>query len=186
MRREHGDHVEELPGLPTELRGPSEDRVADGLGHVGLPRRQHLRHEERVAVRLSKEVIAVDALRRGELGDSRGGERLHVDSQSLSAQLAEHGPQRMPAVDFVIAVGRHDEQRNRRHRATEEAQDVEGCFVGPMDVLDYEQDRRRPVDMGEERGGELVGFHVCCDESLQLLVLGRDLEERRKRARGQK
>lgn len=63
-----------------------------------------------------------------------------VDAR-VATQLGEHGAQRVAAVEVVRAVARDDEQMVGAQPREEEAQDVARGRVGPVQVLDDQDER---------------------------------------------
>ena len=78
----------------------------------------------------------------GDLGVRKAGQRYAFDIGTPS-QLGQQGPQRVPAVDVVRPVAHDECDPTTSEGAGQEGQQVAGAAVGPVDVLDDEQDRRR-------------------------------------------
>ena len=113
------------------------------------------------------------------LGELLAGEAAEVHAQRARAlEVGEQRPQRMAAVELVRAVGGDDEQRLVAERGGEEAQEGARRRVGPVEVLDDQQQRllaREPVQHGQQRLEDarlLARAHA-------LLAGGRDAGEER-------
>jgi predicted nucleotidyltransferase len=182
----HG--VEELPRRQAEPRGACEHGVTDGVRNLVLSGRQNLRHEERIAARVPVELVGIQVRRLGKLGDGRRRERLDLQTADdlVRRELAEHDPERMGAVDLVVAVAGENERGDRLEPSRQQPEDVERRLVGPVDVLEDEDRRRRGRQLAGERGRHLVWPRAGLDEALELAArpLG-DLEQRPERSRSE-
>ena len=69
--------------------------------------------------------------------------------------LRDLATERVAAVEVVGAVG-HDERDARHRTGEEEAEHVAGGLVGPVGVLDHDEDRRALGDGGEEVAERVV------------------------------
>ena len=100
----------------------------------------------------------VDRIALRELADGPGRERLDPNPGHGRGgrQLAQDEPQRMRAVELVVAVGRDHERLCVADPPAEDTQDVERRLVGPVHVLD-DDDQRRAVVGPEERRRDVVG-----------------------------
>jgi hypothetical protein len=171
-------------GIPA-LHGGEEVNVS------GIPLRsggERFDDEEGVAGGLAVQLLGVDAVRLGEPRDRHRGEPAepHPPDGAAGRQLAEHDPERMRAVELVVAVGGHDQGRHRLHPAGEQQQDVQGRLVGPVHVLEHE-DRRGPrAQLPGERRRHLVRHGAARDDRPELAAgpLG-DRQQRAERARGE-
>ena len=125
--------------------------------------RRELDREERVAFRAS-------AHRCRQLGgqrfvDARGDERLDVlvgerpeldhDGASGPAKPGAEAVQRMLGRDRVAAVGRDDEHAAPLDRVREVGDEIERRSVGPVQILEQQNDRSAPADVLED--GEHLG-----------------------------
>ena len=112
-----------------------------------MGRRAQLLGEQRVALRARPQPADEVALRRrpedvGELlGELGLGERPQLDAPRarLALQLGQQRPQRVAAMQLVGAVAQQHEQALRADRAREEGEERARGAVGPVQVLD-EQD----------------------------------------------
>ena len=129
----------------AQARGAGEHGVPDRVRDLVLARRQHLRDEERISRRLAVELVRVDAVRLGKRRHRRRREGLELEplDRLAARELAEHEPERVGAVELVVAVAGENESGNALDPANEQLQDVERGLVRPVQVLD-DQDRRRP------------------------------------------
>jgi hypothetical protein len=101
-------------------------------------------------------------------------------------QLPEHDPQRVAAIDPVVAIGRQHERGDRLDAASEQAQDVERRLIGPVEVLEHDDVRRPAAQLARQRGDELARRGALRDQRSELAadVVG-DVDERAERARGE-
>ena len=78
-----------------------------------------------------------------------------VDAQRPHAlELGQQRPQRVAPVELVGPVGGDEQERLVAERGGQEAQERARGRVGPVQVLDHQQDRRRarePVEHGQQR-----------------------------------
>ena len=145
------------------------ERVDAGQQHVAQRRRQplgalpgrrdELLGEERVALGAREDSVE-QRLGRSFAEDSRQlfarlGARQAIERQPPRAgggrHVGEEAAQALVAIDLVAAVRRDDEDALVAQPAREVGQQLERRAIGPVDVLDDEQDRR-----GRRCGGEAV------------------------------
>ena len=135
----------------AERRDAGEHGVADRLRQLDAARGERLGDEERVAGR-----AAVAAARRRRRAAPRARRRRRARERRepqpvgrvAARELAERDPQRVRAVELVVAVAGDDERGDGRDAPAEQAQDVERRLVGPVDVLEA---RRSPGRAGPAR-----------------------------------
>jgi hypothetical protein len=145
--------------VPQALGQPLRAAVARG--------RHQLLGEERVALRAGEDRLG-ERLRRAaledalELGERLGGSEaseLHALDARPARGLGQEVAQRPAAVDLVAAIGGDEQQALVAQAADEEGQEVEGGAIGPVDVLEGEDDRRdqrqlaQHLEDGHERAG---------------------------------
>jgi hypothetical protein len=149
-------------GHVGQLVDPGEQQVAQAVRDVGAGRvagERELLDEERVA--LGALVDRVDGARFGfgaeQLRQQRGG-GLAVEAFQLQAldaadavQLGEEGAQRVAALQLVGAVRDQQQHVRQPRRAHQEADQVAGGPVGPVQVLQDEHQRLRLGQPGEQR-----------------------------------
>jgi len=105
--------------------------------------------EERVAVGAPHDVVDVGVGHAGRVHRAHegahvvGGERVeeHPGDQGQPGPLGQGAPQRVPAVQVVAAVARDDHDADGGQPGEQEAEQVAGGLVGPVDVLDDQRDR---------------------------------------------
>jgi hypothetical protein len=168
------------PGGPGEHRVP--DRVRDPLRLGG----QRLDDEERVAGGLAVELVGVDTIRLGELGDRPRGEPggLQPPDPPAPRQLSEQDPQGMRAVELVVAIADDHQRRHRLHPAGEQPQDVERRLVRPVHVLEHEHGRDPRAQLARQRHHHRVRHRTTLNDRLQLAPGGLgNLDQRPERAR---
>ena len=145
---------------------------------------EYLGHEERIAARLIEQVVGIEPVRSGQLGDARARQAREREPLDLACrhELAEHDPQRVGGGELVLAVGGDYESRDRCDPVAEQPEHVERGAVGLVDVLE-DDDRRSPaVQLAGERGHDLVGLAALRDQLAQ--IAARDLRDVEERARG--
>jgi hypothetical protein len=145
--------VQHAPSRVAELRGASQDRVADRGRDVAPAGCQNLGDEERVAARTLVQRRRVDPLRGRQPADRLERQRLQREPPHprLSAQVAEHGSQRIVRGEPVIAVG-HDRQRVHGLGAPPQHHEhVERRLIGPVDVLQHDDRRALLLELLHER-----------------------------------
>jgi len=156
-----GSDVEQVPCRNVDARHPLQDDVADGRRQVVTATGgDQFFGEERIAVGPGGD--AVEQRRRGiaaddpshQLGHVGGveGVQAHVVGPSRAHQFTEGDRQSVGPVTFA-GPPRDDEQDGRRtHGVGCEQQQIAGGLVGPVEVLD--DDDERPVGRG---GAQLAG-----------------------------
>ena len=122
LLRDDRNSLEERSGARPQMRGPRENRVSDRRRDLAFPGRQSLGDEERVPGGLSKELVSVDAVRLGQRRHC--GRRQWLDLQALDRlarrKLAEHGAQRMDAIELIVPVRGDDKGGNRHDSARQQ------------------------------------------------------------------
>jgi hypothetical protein len=178
-----GEPRQQLTGGIAQHRGAGEHRVAHRRGDRRRGRGEHLGDVERVAAGARVQVVAVDAVRLGQLADGLDAERREPDARDIGRgrQLAEHDAQRVVG---DVAERRDHERRHAAHPAAEQPQDVERAAVGPVHVLDDEDGAGPVAQLLQQGGGHRRGARAVGDDLLQHAP-GRvgDVEQRSERAR---
>ena len=85
----------------------------------------------------------------GELGPIEAPE-LEAFRATAALLLGEERQQRVAPVELVGAIGRDEDDRALPQIASEKAEQLEGRPVGPMDVLDHDEQRRSRREPLEE------------------------------------
>ena len=131
------DGFEQRSTLRIQTREARQDGVAHGLGNL-LAGREHLADEKRVAVGAPVEGLRVEFRVRGQPFDSTGGERFDSlpRDRPRRRQLADRKPQRVHAVELVLAVGDHHERAQLRDPPAGVAEEVKRRPVGPVQILE--------------------------------------------------
>ena len=85
------------------------------------------------------DVGGIEAVLTDQLGDGRTAQRGELDPPGARRghEIAQHGPQRVGGPQ-VLAVGQHQQQRERVDPAAQEPHQVERGLVGPVQILDDE------------------------------------------------
>jgi hypothetical protein len=151
-------------GGGREPSDAGEHRVGDRGGNPAVRVGQHFREEERVARREPVQVggrVPARHARRRIRGKAAQGDPPHPGT----AESAEQTAQRRSEAERVVAVGRQQHRGQRGDAPAEEAQDVQGGVVGPVDVLDHQQGRLPSVGQLVVQRGE-HGVLVTCFERL--------------------
>ena len=171
------DHRRDLDRLARRRRQPPQPPRGDpahALGHPGLLEvddaleaalrvaqvAQDLLDEERVALGLA--VQRRHEVRGGraapwacdQLPDLAGVEALERDVREavLAPQRGDQLRQRVPLLELRVAVGAEEHRAPRLGRAHEVAQQLHGRAVGPVQVVEDEQQRRARGQLGQQRG----------------------------------
>jgi hypothetical protein len=98
-----------------------------------------------------------------------------------AAELAAHPPDRVPPRQLVAAERPEDEQRLGVHRPGQGGQQLQGCVVGPLEII---QEQRRRVPGGDRRQRQADGL-----EQGRAVALGRgraELREQQRQVGGQR
>lgn len=176
----------ELQSPPASLRDPigqQEDRVPDRLRERHVLRRteihdlapvskssggceggRELLDEERKA--LGSLVDGSRQIPSGSLSEDAGhqlrrlrrveGVEEHLPESVRSPQLCAKPAQRMPPRNLVGSIGDQDEQSLVLERDRQPVEQVEGCLVGPMQIIEEHHRRVAATDLVE---GSTDGFH---------------------------
>ncbi len=159
--------------------------VADGGGQTPATSRHHLGHEEGVPARDAMELVGVDVHALGQAG--HGGGRQRREAQAGYArrgrEVAQDDPQRVACADLVVAVRREDERARVADAAAEEAQQVEGGLVGPVDVLEHGHGRLLAEHLQEVLEDGFAGALVVQQGGERRAEPCRHVDQRPERAR---
>ena len=199
---EHGGSPQDLDLGRVEACEPEQDRVADRLRDAQLLERarvpavagaddvaavdrllQHLLEHERVALgprvhqvaKLGPGRLVVED-RRDHLGDLAAVERRqrHELDEAGAAPRLQERRHRMPPVELVASVCDEHERAHVRQPAGEVVEELARRRVGPVDVLDDEQQsvRARGVQQqADDRLEELVAVVDACVPAALCLAL---------------
>ena len=173
LEPEHRGGGQQLVGGLAQPRQPDADRVAHALRDLGAvdETAQHLLGEERVAVgarvhlrgesadrrRFALEAAAHAALAGQQLSREGGNvfffetSQPHAVERAVALQLGERAGQRAVAAELGVAVGAEDEQWRRPPRAQKEAGEQQRPVVGPVEVVDHQQQSALGGEPGERR-----------------------------------
>ena len=154
--------AEQVLGRGTQHLGPREEEISQRAGHrlaVQAVGRDQLFDEERVALgslhhlgdQFDRRPLTRDGLEL--LGDVRRGERTQVDPLCMRgpAEFGEQRPQRVIAIEIVGAVARDHEETLIVEVVGQERQQVARGAIGPMEVLEDQDDRSILREVLEER-----------------------------------
>ena len=167
--RNDGDDVQQGERAFVQARDPGQHRVAHRGRNGVIGGREHLGDVERVAGRPAIQLAVVDARRSRERGDRVRGERSQRHPlRGVTGELAEHDPQRVSAVELVVAVGRQHQRRDRLDAASEQAHDVQRGLVGPVQVLQHHDARRPAAQLRRQRRDEHGGRGALRDDRAEL------------------
>ncbi|HSR98264.1 MAG TPA: hypothetical protein VLM79_14495, partial [Kofleriaceae bacterium] len=145
-RRACPDRRDDLKGRAPrrrEPRSPRKHRIADGVGHCGASRVDHLGHEEWIAARLVEQPTAVEAGACCERLDRSSRQRLESDAVQCAhrGHIAQRHPERVPRAHVILAIG-EDHERSRGLDATgQEPDQIDRRGVCPVHVFDHEHTR---------------------------------------------
>jgi hypothetical protein len=153
-RPRHGHGLQQPPRRSAQAPRPGEHGVAHAPRRARAFAREYLGHVERVAARAGMKCGAVDAVRRGQAGDSARRQRLDRDAMGRR-QVPEHEAQRVVALQRVVAVRRDHQRRHPLHPPAEQLHDVQRRLVGPVEIL--QDDHGRLPDRAAQRPEDLAG-----------------------------
>ena len=129
------------------------------------PRREQFLGEERVALGTGHDVVdrrlGQACVGPGEPADERAdrgiGQRCQFDAldSGKADELGEQRPQRVPAVQVVGAVGRDEGDGIVDETGQQVAQQVAAGPIGPVHVLQHDEQRLRRGELAEQRGDGL-------------------------------
>ena len=92
----------------------------------------------------------------------------------------------MGAVDQLVAVADHEQDRYPAHAAADEADHVEGGLVSPVQVLQHQDGRGGRFELGHQGGGDVMRLRAAVELGLELSAGGAgDVEQRAQGARGE-
>ena len=163
-----------------------EDRVADRGRYLAAPALKDLGNEERVARRFRVQIRRVDAVRGGKLLDCFRRERIEAEADDAGGrrQVAEGDAKRMRPLQLVGPVGDYNERAELLDPPSEQAEEVERCVVGPVDVLDDDDGLIPGAQFVDERRECRPRVLACRDDLLEASAdLRSDVDERSERAR---
>ena len=169
------DHRGDLHRLARRRRQPGDPPRGD-LAHAGGDARvlevgveparalaqvaDDLLDEERVALRLG--VQRGDELGRGRLRPERGHQladlrlrepvQRHLGEHRLAPQRGDDGRERVVVGELAGAVGAEEHRAPRLRRADQVAHELQRRAVGPVQVVEHEQQRRAGRDLRQQRG----------------------------------
>ena len=159
----HRGHLEDLLGQVGEALDAAEEHVGQGVGQGDVgpdgAGRDQLLGEERVALGTGQDPVdhgrrdrlAGDGLEvLGQLGPAEGGE-LDPLQVGEADQLGQQRPQGMAAVQLVGAVAGHQGDPAPAQGPDQEGQQVAGGAVGPVEVLDHQQQRGQLGQADQQR-----------------------------------
>ena len=169
------DHRGDLHRLARRRRQPRDPPRRD-LAHAGGDARvlevaaeaaralaqvaDDLLDEERVALGLG--VQRGDELGRGRLGPERGHQladlrlreaaQRHLGEHRLAPQRGDDGRERVVVGELAGAVGAEEHRAPRLRRADQVADELQRRAVGPLQVVEHEQQRGAGRDLRQQRG----------------------------------
>src|SRR5438128_11886375 len=96
--RNDGHRLEQPPRVGAQPRGSSQDRIPNGVRNFIRAGCERLDDEERVAARLPKQLLSVDAERLRQLSDRRKREWRDLDAVHdwAGSEPAQHDPPTKP------------------------------------------------------------------------------------------
>ena len=151
------------PASSPAVRASTASRTETGSApHQGGVLAHHLGDEEGVPAREPVEVGGVDVARPHQRRHRRHRQRVELDARRRrrARDVPEQGAQRRLGVRLVRPVGGQDQRAGAGDPAQQEAQQVDGRLVGPLQVVDDEQHgaggervEERAVDLVRRRPG---------------------------------
>ena len=147
--------IEHLACAGRESQRPGQGGLADRHGNAVARASQQFRHEERIAAGERMDIVGDRTRASRERGDRRFREGCQRQTANHAwRQVSQHRPQRMPAIDFVVAVGEDDERTHAAQPPADILHQVERRGVGPMNILDDDDGGFRAVLQRAQEGGE--------------------------------
>ena len=156
-----GQHAQDVLGRGVELLDADHERVAQRHRQRAAAvdaGREQLLGEERVALAAGVQTVdeavvgrlAEDVLQRG--GQLVAAQRLEGDAvdRRVALDLRQERPQWVAAMQLVEAVGQDHEDPLAAERAGEERDEGPGRGIGPVEILEHEDDRRLAAEAVEE------------------------------------
>jgi hypothetical protein len=178
-----GHRLEQLGRRRAQTSDAGEHRVTHSGRDPPAAGGEHLGDEERIAVG-----DAVELIRRRRRAAARGSPlRLaeaappRVARSRPGSELPEEDPERVAAVELVVAVAGQDQRGSGLDPASKQSQNVARRLVGPMDVLEH-QDRRPLLELRHQRSRELMRRRAALDQLSELPA--RDLGHVQQRSQG--
>ncbi len=182
QRLHHGHRVVAHPGRARHNRIAHRRRDFVGTG------RQDLGNEERVAAGRAVQLLSVDAVRLRQRRDRVARQACEIDALDAlrACKLAKHDPKGMAVLEFVVAIGGHDERAEPVKPTAQQPEHVERGLVGPLQVLEHQHRRRRAFDIPRKRREHLVWEATAPHELVELATHGLgDVDERAEVARSE-
>ena len=160
---DHARDLHRLAGARGQARDPARGDLAHALRHARVLEVAAVPHdlldEERVALGLAvqrgHEVGRRLAAEGGdELGDLAAREPVERDvgEHRVAPQRGDQLRERVAVVDLGVAVGAEEHRAPRLRRPDQMAQHLQRRAVGPLQVVEHEQQRRAGGDLGQQRG----------------------------------
>ncbi len=144
---EHGSRGKDFPSRSRQPGHAGKHRIPHG-GRDSLGAcRDDLGDVERIPAGPLVHLAGVQGGARmiEQLPDAGDGKRgnLHPDHARQRGEISQHDGERVIAPHLFRAEGRQDHEPGAIQPAAHEAQRLQGRLVGPVDVLEHEQRRRR-------------------------------------------
>ena len=99
---------------------------------------------------------------------SRKRTKLVSADRAAGGQLTEDDPQRMRAMQLLVAVACEQQGGDRLEPSGEEPQHVERGLVRPVDVFEHHHGRRRRLELAHQRNRHLVRLRAALDPDAEL------------------
>ena len=179
------NRVKHGSGRLGQARRARQNGVTNGFGQQQVRSAERLGHEERIAAGSSVQIVAIDSERLRQLADRGLRQRCELQPASAAAELAEHDPQLLGALELVISVAREHQRRHRGGRARQQHEHIERRLVGPVDILEHEHRGPAALEVPAQGRRDLMRTRSRLDERLELASdRGCDVPERAERSRG--
>ena len=115
----------------------------------------------------------------------REARQLDTGGRPAGREIAEEHAQRVLGAQLVVAIGEDQKGTRLDHAAGQEFDEIDGRFIGPVNILEDEERRLRGIQKLIEHGGEHgSAADLALELRLQLAAdLPRDVVERAERRR---
>ena len=164
LRRAH-QQVEQVAGGVLEVHRPGHDGVPHRRGQVAAVVVEHLGHIERVAGGHGVQAVGVErpAINQGAYGVAAQRRQREGGRIRGPRCVAEQGPQGVRRPDLVEPDGADDDRLGGPDAPQQEAQQVDGSLVGPVQVV-HDEDAGSAAQVVEDGPVDLVRLTGALDQ----------------------
>jgi len=167
---------------------PRANHIPHGRGHRRPPGRQDLGHKERVAAGDPVQLSGVHVALPSEHPDRARRQRRqpHPPGGPLGGQITQNHTQRMTLPHLIVPVRHQHQHRHPAQPPPQEAHQVNGRLISPMQILHRHHGEDGRGKLGRERGEQPVPRRPPAAQPGQIPTgLRADIKQRAQRPRGQ-